>query len=215
MRFVATSDTHFPFDNRLIPDGDVFIHAGDLMYDGTPKEWEPLLDSLSSLPHKVKILVPGNHDFHIQNYLGVAKAQLRRVGVKLLTEDAPTTSVNGVLIGGVPFVTGLPGWAFNRLEIMVEEFFERNVELFGVDVLVTHAPPYRIRDEVRDGSVGCLTYNKLFWNGGLEPKHWVFGHIHEGYGQSKAYPESPTMFHNVAMCDRDYKQVNLAQVFDI
>lgn len=213
MRIVATSDTHFPFDNRLIPDGDVLIHAGDLMYDGTPKEWEPLLESLAAMPHKKKILVPGNHDFHIQNYLGVAKAQLRRAGVKLLTEEEPTTVVNGVLFGGIPYVTGLPGWAFNRLDISVEAFFDNHPELFGVDVLVTHAPPYRIMDEVPGaGGVGCLTYNRKFYTGGLSPKHWVMGHIHEGYGQQEI---AGTVFHNVAMCDRNYDQVNPAQVFDI
>ena len=37
-RIVATSDTHFPFSGDLIPDGDILIHAGDLMYYGDPGE---------------------------------------------------------------------------------------------------------------------------------------------------------------------------------
>lgn len=215
MRIVATSDTHFPFTNDLIPDGDVFVHAGDLMYDGTPQEWEPLVASLAALPHKHKLLVPGNHDFHIQNYLGVAKAQLRKAGVKLLHEERATVTIDGMMFGGVPFVTGLYGWAFNRMEEQVSEFFAATPELFGCDVLITHSPPYRILDSTSHGDAGCTTYNRLYYNGGLEPKHWVCGHIHECYGTKKVYPESPTTFHNVAMCDRSYKQVNPAQVFDL
>lgn len=39
MRIVATSDTHFVPVQGWIPDGDVFVHAGDLMQDGYPSEW--------------------------------------------------------------------------------------------------------------------------------------------------------------------------------
>ena len=214
MRIVATSDTHFPFDQTLIPEGDVFIHAGDLMYSGLPDEWPALLESLRVLPHKRKILVPGNHDFHIQNYLGVARAQLRKVGVTLITEERPWVQVEGIGIAGIPFVTGLWGWAFNRMEEQVEEYFEAHPQVYGADILVTHAPPYRILDNIPGtGNVGCLTYNKQFYTKGLEPQHWVCGHIHESYGQMK--PAGRTVFHNVAMCNRDYKQVNPAHVFDI
>jgi predicted phosphodiesterase len=62
MRLVATSDTHFDFPPEFVPDGDVFLHCGDLMYTGYPDEWKGRVESLAALPHKLKILVPGNHD---------------------------------------------------------------------------------------------------------------------------------------------------------
>ncbi len=216
MIIVATSDTHKPFDASLVPDGDVVILAGDLMYEGTPDEWPGILASIAALPHKRKIVVPGNHDYHIQNYLGVVKAQLRKAGATLLTEESPMVTIDGVVFGGIPFVTGLYGWAFNRREDEIETYIEANQELFGADVLITHAPPYRILDQVpRAGSVGCMAYNKFYWSRGLEPKHWVFGHIHEGYGTHRTHPEANTLFHNVAMCDRNYDQVNKPHVFEV
>lgn len=30
MKIVATADTHYPFDASMIPNGDVFILAGDI-----------------------------------------------------------------------------------------------------------------------------------------------------------------------------------------
>ena len=73
MRIVATSDTHYPpFVRRLdmmlntvwdptipIPDGDVFIHAGDLMRMGYPDEWGPAVEWLARLPHKHKSVCIG------------------------------------------------------------------------------------------------------------------------------------------------------------
>lgn len=81
MRLVATSDTHFPFDDRL-------IHAGDLMYTGYLDEWHARLESFKALPHKVKLYVPGNHDYHVQNYEGVAAAELRKADVTMLHNAA-------------------------------------------------------------------------------------------------------------------------------
>ena len=62
----------------------MLIHCGDLMYSGQPGEWYPRLESLKALEHKTKLIVPGNHDFHMQNYMGVARAELRRVGFKMI-----------------------------------------------------------------------------------------------------------------------------------
>ena len=67
MRIVAVADTHtFQRDLGDLPDGDVFIHAGDLIRAGTLDELEGVADWLRALPHAHKIIVAGNHDWCFQ-----------------------------------------------------------------------------------------------------------------------------------------------------
>lgn len=219
-RIVATSDTHFGFSPDQIPDGDVFIHAGDLMYTGAPNEWTSRLESLRALPHKRKIFVPGNHDYHIQNYQGISTAELRRAGVELVGLNQPLVDVEGHRLLGVPYVTGLPGWAFNVEEEWLYEHLCRATENDRPDIVVSHAPMYGTLDAVHpeEGTfskqihVGGLATNR--WFNGLEekPKVWIHGHIHESYGRTTV---DGCTFYNVALCDRDYEQTNKAAVIDL
>lgn len=60
IRVVCISDTH---TNTLsIPNGDLLIHAGDMTNAGTVEEIQAQLDWMSSLPHREKIVIAGNHD---------------------------------------------------------------------------------------------------------------------------------------------------------
>lgn len=212
-RIVATSDTHFQFDTSLIPDGDIFVHAGDLMLTGKEREWKDIVDSLVALPHKHKIIVPGNHDFFIEKNPKEIKKQLAKENIIVLDEVNPVCLINDIVFGGIPFVTNLRGWAYNRTEEQIMEHFHYNPALYEADILITHAPPHGIRDKVESGlNVGTLTYSNRIFSGGLRPIHWIFGHIHEDYGVTII---EQTTFHNVAMCNRDYDQVNKAHVIDL
>jgi Icc-related predicted phosphoesterase len=221
MRIVFTSDTHFPFPVTSIPEGDVLVHAGDLMYSGYPDEWDSRLKSLAALPHKHKLLVPGNHDFHIQNYEGVAKAELRGSGVKVLgLGHNPFRNIDGVSFLGIPFVTGLEGWAYNRGEEWLLDYLQQ-IELLGTpDIVVSHAPMRGVLDAInpnltryRDQKhVGSRPLKTWFDNLYTKPKYWAHGHIHESYG--KVDIDGCTVM-NVAMCDRDYKLVNQPMVVDL
>lgn len=222
LKFCFTSDTHFPFTPDLIPECDVFIHAGDLMYSGYPDEWAPVVESLKNVHCAKKYLVPGNHDFHIQNYEGVAKAELRKAGVKTIGLDTPIIDISGVKVLALPWVTGLPGWAFYRQEIWIEDYLEALGDI-PIDIVVSHAPMYNSLDAIHPEKVdyrgqyhvGGMAFNKWFHKrvaAGLRPKYWVNGHIHESYGSMEI---DGTMFMNVAMCDRDYKQVNKPMVIEI
>jgi hypothetical protein len=70
VRFVCMSDTHSSVENAkdlpfTIPDGDVFLHAGDFTDYGHPEKVKEFDDWLGTLPHKHKILVAGNHDISL------------------------------------------------------------------------------------------------------------------------------------------------------
>lgn len=216
MRLVVTADTHSKFSADAIPDGDVFIHCGDLMYTGHVGEWYPLLECLAALPHKQKFLVPGNHDYYIEHYLGLARSELRRnAGVKLLMEDSEL-ELAGRQVLATPAVTGLGGWAFNTLEITLDQMLKGRTG----DIVLTHAPMYKVLDAINPTGDTAAQRNHVgswalaAWYHGLEkkPEFMFHGHIHESYGE---HHEWGTSFYNVAMCDRDYQQVNAPVIIDL
>lgn len=216
MRIVATSDTH-RVPTMPIPDGDVFIHAGDLMQDGYPDEWRERVEWLASLPHKVKIYVPGNHDFHMQVYPGPALQNLRSAGVMCigLPGNAHYRSFflpNKMTLLGLPFVTGLDRWAFN----VDGNDLGAYIEACGHhDIIVSHMPVHGILDTtLRGHHVGSPEYlnHFQFTCRNNPPKLWISGHIHEGYGTAEV---SGTKFYNVAMCNREYMQTNPPMVIDV
>jgi len=213
MRLVATSDTHYVVDTKIVPDGDVFIHAGDLMRTGYPADFEAQLDWLNELPHKTKLFVPGNHDFHLQVYPGPALQQLRSVGVTVVglpgnDHYASVTLPNGMTLLGIPYVTNLPRWAFNGAE---EQIWRYLTKMRYHDIIVSHAPPRNVLDApVVDKHVGIEAFRSFAK--AYNPKKWFFGHIHECYGVDRQFE---TDFYNVAMCNRDYVHANPPMVVDL
>ncbi|RXW15685.1 hypothetical protein EST38_g10167 [Candolleomyces aberdarensis] len=59
-RFVCISDTHCK--TFEVPDGDVLLHSGDLTKVGRTVEMKKTMEWIYGLPHKVKIVIAGNHD---------------------------------------------------------------------------------------------------------------------------------------------------------
>ena len=224
MRIVATSDTHFPFSAEQIPDGDVFIHAGDLMYSGYPDEWYPRVESLAAIDHKVKIYVPGNHDYHLQNYEAIAVAELRKQAkttVVGLPHRPMIVLPNGMRALCIPFATNITGWAFCVSEDWLYDYLRDVQREHGVpDIVVSHAPMYGVLDAIHPEAkqyraqehVGSMAFNKWFYSLDNKPKVWIHGHIHEDYGRKTV--EGCT-FYNVAMCDPMYTQENKPMVIDL
>jgi len=64
LRFVCMADTHSltPHLKMDIPDGDVFVHAGDFTRCGSVAEVREFTAWLSKLPHKHKVVIAGNHE---------------------------------------------------------------------------------------------------------------------------------------------------------
>lgn len=212
-RLVATSDTHHTVDISTIPDGDAFLHCGDLCTTGYPADFESQLEWLSALPHETRLFVCGNHDFHLQVYPGPALQQLRKAGVTVIglpgnDNYASFTLPNGMTVLGVPYVTNLPRWAFNGSEDQIWRYLTK---MKYHDIIVSHAPPRGVMDEPVPGKhVGIeafRAYAKTY-----KPKKWLFGHIHECYGVDRQFE---TDFYNVAMCNRDYVHANPPMVVDL
>lgn len=218
MRLVATSDTHTKVDVRIIPDGDVFLHVGDLMTTGYPDDFKQQLEWLAQLPHKIKLYVPGNHDFHLMVYPGPALQDLRRVGVTVLglpgNLDYDTYKLpNGMKILGLPYVKNLPRWAFSTTNPDYYNMMRRTLDHHhDADIIASHSPPIGYLDVNHAGfRLGMPEYvNRDFYP--LTPKYWFCGHVHEGYGHVE---RDGTHYYNVAMSDRAGNHANPPVVLDI
>jgi len=174
MRIIATSDTHN--NSPQIPEGDVFIHCGDLTAHGTDKELDAAFSWIACLPHAIKIVVGGNHDKGLQ---GAAV----RHKVNYLQDSGVV--FKGALFWGSPWVPNFPGtWAFTADEERLAQYFARIPH--DVDVLVTHGPPQGILDRTAPnhrhkgehaGSAALRTVVDA-----RQPLLHLFGHIHEAHG---------------------------------
>ena len=77
MKLVCISDTHsLHWRIPAIPDGDVLIHAGDCLGQGTLENIEELNEWLGTLPHRRKIVIAGNHDWAFQETPELARQAL-------------------------------------------------------------------------------------------------------------------------------------------
>lgn len=225
-RILATSDTHFNFDADALaqrmsiftgeypswfPECDVFIHAGDLMYHGTEGEWNGRVESLKTVNAPLKIYVPGNHDLFVQHYTGPANQDLRRIaGVQMLGTHPKYftyTLPNGMVVLGLPYVTDLPGWAFNEVEENLDRLVKNMIGEIKPNIVVTHSPPFGILD---GSHFGVRAWNYLQQI--LKPEIWICGHVHENYGQLAV---NGTTFYNVAMLDRSYQFKNRPVLIEV
>ncbi|ORZ11914.1 Metallo-dependent phosphatase-like protein, partial [Absidia repens] len=186
-RFVCMSDTHgkinFKFD---VPDGDIFIHAGDLTRYGSENEYTPTINWIKSLPHKLKFVTAGNHDHVLDEQYGyIAEkqsilTQFQQAGITYLEHEAYQlpSSLGGHRLFVSPYAPIHLGGAF-----MPSYHLDRYWEDIpaSTDILVTHTPPRGYLDQTRSGlHVGCPALTKKIQD--IQPKVSIFGHIHESNG---------------------------------
>ncbi len=199
MKIALISDTHGATPD--VPEGDLLIHAGDLSMRGLITELEATLAWLESLPHEYKVIIPGNHDFFVEEAPETFKLWAHHCGIDCLIDDGIT--INGTRIWGSPVSPWFHDWAFGPhrgAEICKHWDLIPN----DTDILVTHGPPANILDRTIQGeSVGCIDLMAAVQR--VRPKVHVFGHIHEGYGRI-AYPD--TDFYNASLMNARYDLVN-------
>lgn len=210
MRLVCLSDTHGLHRHiPEVPEGDVLIHAGDCLGQGTLANVEDLNEWLGTLPHRYKLVIAGNHDRAFQDTPGAARACLTNA---VYLEDNGV-EIEGMRFWGSPWTPTFQDWHFmlDRGQPLREQW-QRIPET--TDVLITHGPPRRIGDEIavrgKCQNVGCL--DLLERVGQLNLTAHVFGHIHEGYG---VYDRDGLRFVNASICNVRFQPVNPPIILDI
>ena len=198
MKVVCTGDTHGLHENLNIPDGDLFIHVGDISDSGRLEDYLSFNRMLSTLSHKNKIILSGNHD---------------------LLFELKTNSLTDVLSNGIYLKHGLI--EIDSLKIWGSSW---QPELFGrswleipdhIDVLITHIPPFGVLDNIHGGkNLGSKSLLKIIHT--LNPKFVVFGHVHESYGiEKRTYNGQETCFINCSAVVGFQKKLNPPIVFNI
>ena len=196
MRLVALADTHLWRHGRHpipIPEGDVLVHAGDLLQHGNLEELARAMEWLAALPHPKKIVVAGNHEVCVERQPDQARAMIAAAGAIYLEDEG--TEIDGIRFHGSPWTPRYRVWAFAKgrgqeSRAMWEKIPDR------VDVLVTHGPPFGFGDRIEwkgalrhIGDVDLLDRVRI-----VRPKVHLFGHIHQDPGQWKT---AATAFYNV------------------
>lgn len=209
LKIICISDTHMR-DIKDIPDGDVLIHSGDFsISQNTYTDLVDFIEWFSYLPHKYKILVPGNHDWCFQDDEKAARKIADFYGITVLINES--INIKGFNFYGTPDQPVFYNWAFNKTSEELKESFAK-IPL-NTDVLITHTPPFGKLDTVirQDaGSVGCpfllMAVNKV------KPMVHIFGHIHEAYG---TLIEDDTTFVNCSLVNVNYKAVNKPIIYEL
>jgi predicted phosphodiesterase len=151
MKIISISDTHGLHPSMKIPDGDLLVHAGDLTRHGTLDDVREFNTFLGTLPHPHKIVIAGNHDFCFEDYRMDCEDALTNC---IYLQDQEVT-IDGVRFYGSPWQPWFYDWAFN-LDRGPEIRAKWDLIPEGIDILITHGPPYGIGDlTTRGDNAGC------------------------------------------------------------
>jgi Icc-related predicted phosphoesterase len=209
MKLVCISDTHGKHDSINLPDGDVLIHAGDFCNIGSESDFYKFYQWFLRQPHKHKIFVAGNHDWHCyKNHIYKYDSGAR----VYYLEDSEVT-INGRTFYGSPWQPEFCSWAFNLPSFRLKKVW-KNIPDY-TNVLITHCPQQGELDAAGNKKdLGCphLTtrVNELIKNNSYFTH--ICGHIHDSYGIIAADKHT---FINASICDERYDPVNAPIVIEI
>ncbi|MEO6304823.1 MAG: metallophosphatase domain-containing protein [Bacteroidia bacterium] len=226
MRVIHISDTHTK--HKLIAwnfdpaNADMIIHSGDFTGIGSKYEVDDFFDWYSKLPIQYKVVVAGNHDkcfdakfwegnISVENYAKEAIKNFTALDAMHFYLQDSMAVIEGIKIYGSPWSKWFHGhnWAFNTELGTEEEFYSKLPD--NIDILVTHGPPFGKLDYTNSCDyAGCEALLKRVKQ--IKPKYHLFGHIHEGYGETF---DGDTTYLNSSIMNYHYEPVNKPQVFEI
>lgn len=218
MRAVCISDTHCQLSQIRIPEADIVIHAGDALSRGNYSEWLDFIEEFSSLPHKYKIYVPGNHDWITEKNEALCKEECEKAGIIYLNNSG--IEIEGKKFWGSAITPRFYNWAWNK-DSQTDYSLKPNHPQYdsikpywdmipaGTDVLITHGPPYGILDISIYSHTHCgcpILLDKVLE---IQPKCHIFGHIHAYHGVAA---QGKTTFINASSCTEKYDPTNVPHI---
>lgn len=223
MRIVAISDQHGFLPD--IPECDLLLVGGDLCPDfpyrwysslgsdeqkGQQHKWflEQWMPWRQRQPAKQCFITWGNHDWVGETDTYVEDPdETTRILIDEFVE------YEGLKIYMSPWSRKFHRWAFMCEESRLSELYKAIPE--GLDILVSHTPPYGHCDQVSNGAEHLGS--TALWAACIDkkPKVVICGHIHGGYGMSQ-FGMLPhlTKVYNVALLDEAYKASHEPRVLE-
>jgi predicted phosphodiesterase len=193
MRIILISDTHGLHRQREVPSGDLLIHAGDFTFYSKPPSIVSDFNAwLGSFPHRHKVVIPGNHEFILEE----PRNRGAITNAILLVDSG--VEIEGIRVWGSP-TTPLYGGAFGMSRAADRKRHWARIPE-DLDILVTHGPPLGILDQGpgSERHEGCFELREAVLL--ARPQLHVFGHIHAGYGKVRT-PD--TLFVNASLLGED------------
>lgn len=203
----------------VVPECDVFVHAGDITDRGEDKTIRDFFDWLEEIKAKIKIVIGGNHDFWFTKQRDPS-VYTGRPGIHYLEHQE--LIINGVKFFGSPWTPYFYDWAFNGTDEETGDSYGPNLNrLFGqipddTDVLISHGPSAGILStNLKGEDCGSKMLFKHLIR--VRPKVHIHGHIHESYGSKIIdWPGmDTTRVYNVSGLKRDYITPNPVTVIDL
>jgi Icc-related predicted phosphoesterase len=187
--------------------GDLLIVAGDLTASDTQSQHKEFFEWLDDQEYDAKVYIAGNHDGYYQK--SEAKKYVYPSGILYLEDQC--AEFEGLKIWGSPWTHLFPGVNPHCTAFMIpEKKLAAKWALIpdDVDILVTHGPPFTVLDKTKKGAqVGSPSLMAAHLKR-LRPKLWVFGHIHEAYGEDGPYEWNDTLYVNASIMNECYEPVN-------
>lgn len=198
MRVVCMSDLH----GRLpeLPACDLVAIAGDLAPDIERVGWDPDLMKLGqhewfdaewraweqTWTASRGLCTPGNHDWW--HYLPAG------LKTEVLIDNGVT--IDGKTFWATPWVSFCGNWNHQMARDRRREMFD--LMPYKLDLLIMHGPAHGVGDATYGGeAAGCPEMRAVIQQ--KQPKHVIFGHIHEGQRYGREFRLGGSKLYNVAM----------------
>lgn len=232
MRIAALSDQHGYLPE--IPPCDLLIIAGDVCPDGVARRitaWEaPELQKawfdrevrpwLAAAPAKHKLLTWGNHDWCGErcSFQADSPAVASSESLQILVAQSTTIPRSGaespLRVWMSPWSNQFGDWAFMREPRELAAVYDTIPA--GVDIVISHQPPYGYCDEVPDYFSGRMSHQGsrelLAAIDRVKPTVVICGHIHEGHGAASHHG---TLIYNVSVVDDHYRLAHPVTIVDL
>ncbi len=214
MKVCFIADMHGKLDFKVDP-CDLLVIAGDICpCRGFPYQACMFQENwlnvefrywLADQPIRECVAIAGNHDW----IWDVARIMVPKMNANfhyLCDEDI---EIMGLNIYGTPQQKVFNDWAFNREPEVLKRYYDEIPE--GLDILITHTPPYKILDKVDfenfKGHEGCKILKARIREMKQPPKINVFGHMHGEYGIEEVEYIPGVKFINCSLVNEAYKLV--------
>ena len=237
MKILSTSDMHGNLEGLDFNGIDIALFAGDIaklngrgpwhVYDQVKWMNKQFANICNAWPNVQFVFVPGNHDF-----FPIAKERFRNQllgkeldvmlpkNAQMLIDEETAFEKNGQILKmyGTPWVPIIShSWAFEAEHDFLKGKF--NKIPYGLDILITHAPPHISNDILIDRSLqwgmseafGSIELAEAIY--AKKPKHVFCGHIHSGDHNAVRFGEST--IHNVSRVDERYEIAYEPLVIDL
>lgn len=198
---------------------DVLVIAGDIepadIFTSKPYWFE---HKFFPLMRKLKcevVAIPGNHDFYLSShYASIACNEKKNIpeNFHLLIDEEIT--INGIRFYGTPWVPLIDGrWCFEGTDADIADYFSLIPD--GVDVLVTHSPPFLSHKAIDQSCDFSPEHRRHFGSKSLNeaiksksPSIVLCGHIHSGihsHVEIMSKRDKPVHIWNVSRVNEEYR----------